>query len=270
MCLLCVRNRFFLLLAAALFAGSLRAQTSNDTAFEHDCCDTIILQRSPHKTLTTVAWAAGYAGATYLCYRFADDDVQRFAQRNQTKTLSFIARNYENIGLGGSSLIITGATAVTSLLTKNKKLQKTAILLAGGHVINDFVTNQFKITFQRHRPNTGDPYNTFDWRGGLKINKSFISSHTSNAFATATAFATVYKDSKWVPIAAYSAAALVGLCRIYNNAHWASDVLGGAAIGFASVKAMNGVYHLVAKKFTFLPQVSNSHYGVTIICFLAK
>lgn len=170
--------------------------------------------------------------------------------------------------MGTSSIIITTATAVTSVITKNKKLQKTAIFLAGGHIINDIVTNQFKITFQRHRPNTGDPYNTFDWRGGPKINLSFISSHTSNAFTTATAFATVYSDSKWIPAVAYSAASLVGLCRIYNNDHWASDVLAGAAVGFASVKAAKGLYNLAAKKFTFIPQVNNGHYGFTLYCAL--
>jgi len=29
----------------------------------------------------------------------------------------------------------------------------------------------------------------------------------------------------------YGGATLMGLSRIYNNQHWASDVLGGAAIG---------------------------------------
>ena len=259
-----------MLLAAILIVASLQAQTNLYSLSSLSADDTLAVKYHSHKTETTIALAAGYAGATYLCYRFADNDVQHFAQSNQNKTLSFIARNYEYIGLGESSIIITGATAVTSLIIKDKKLQKTAILLAGGHLINDLVTNQFKITFQRHRPNTGDPYNTFDWRGGPKENLSFISSHTSNAFATATAFATVYKDSKWVPAVAYSAAALVGLCRIYNNAHWASDVLGGAAIGFASVKAMNGIYHLASQQFTFLTQVSNNHYSVTFICFLTK
>ena len=140
--------------------------------------------------------------------------------------------------------------------------------MVGGHIINDIVTNQFKITFQRHRPNTGDPYNTFDWRGGPKTNLSFISAHTSNAFTTATVFATVYNKSKWVPVVAYSVASLVGLCRIYNNDHWASDVMAGAAVGFASAKTANGLYKLAAKKITFIPQVNNGHYGFALYCSL--
>ena len=222
-------------------------------------------KKGPNKAVKTIIYATGYAGATLLCYRYFDADIKDFAQSNQNETVTSVAETFEQLGTGTANIIITAATGVTSLITKNKKLQKTTILLIGGHIINDIVTNQVKITFQRHRPNTGDPYNTFDWRGGPQINLSLVSAHTSNAFATATAFATCFKDTKWVPIVAYSAAGLVGLCRIYNNAHWASDVLGGAAIGFASVKAMNGIYSLAQKRFSFIPQVDNGHYSITVL-----
>jgi membrane-associated phospholipid phosphatase len=40
----------------------------------------------------------------------------------------------------------------------------------------------------------------------------------------------------------YGGAALVGLSRMYNNRHWASDVITGAAIGtFAGTKVVR--YH---------------------------
>jgi membrane-associated phospholipid phosphatase len=230
--------------------------------------DTTAFKSNKHAAVKTIAMAAGYVGVTYICYRYFDTPIKDFTQSNQNNTVSSIMHTAEYAGLATSSIIITTATAITSIITKDKKLQKTAILLVGGHIINDIVTNQFKITFQRHRPNTGDPYNTFDWRGGPKINLSFISSHTSNAFTTATAFATVYSDSKWVPAVAYSLASLVGLCRIYNNDHWTSDVLAGAAVGFASVKATNGLYKLAAKKFTVIPQVNNGHYGFALYCSL--
>ena len=35
----------------------------------------------------------------------------------------------------------------------------------------------------------------------------------------------------WIKATAYSVASLVGYSRIYHNAHFASDVLAGAAIG---------------------------------------
>ena len=220
---------------------------------------------SGNKTIKTIIYATGYVAATLVCYRYFDTDIKNFAQSNQNETITDIAKAYEHLGVGASSAIITASTGVAALITKNKRLEKTTILLIGGHLINDFVTTQFKITFQRHRPNTGDQYNTFDWRGGPKTNLSFFSAHTSQIFTTATAFATGFNNTKWVPIVAYSLAGLVGLCRIYNNEHWASDVLAGAACGFASVKAVNGIYKLLSKRGSFFPQVSSGHYGMTLL-----
>ncbi len=218
-----------------------------------------------NKTFKITGYTAAYAVGTFLCYKYLDTDIRKLAQSNQNKTVTSVATAYQRLGTGASNIIITAATGITSVIIKNKKLEKTTILLIGGHVINDLLTNQAKITFQRHRPNTGDPYNTFDWRGGPKTNTSFFSAHTSNAFVTATAFATCFKSTKWVPVVAYSAAGLVGLCRIYNNAHWASDVLAGAACGFASVKAMNGIYKLASKHFSFIPEVYHGHYNITAL-----
>jgi len=246
--------------------GFFRAYPQDDSSLlSKDTLVNVNEKNGGNTAFKTVIYATGYVGVTLLCYRYLDTDIKDLAQANQNETVTSIAKTFEQLGTGTSNIIITAATGATSLITKNKKLQKTTILLIGGHVINDIVTNQLKITFQRHRPNTGDPYNTFDWRGGPKENLSFVSAHTSNAFTTATAFATCFKDTKWVPIVAYSAASLVGLCRIYNNAHWASDVLGGAAIGFGSVKAMNGIYALAKKRFSFIPQVDNGHYGFTVL-----
>jgi membrane-associated phospholipid phosphatase len=66
--------------------------------------------------------------------------------------------------------------------------------------------------------------------------QSFPSGHTSSAFATAAALSTeigrLYPDSRgWVKPLLYGSAGLVGVSRIYNNRHWASDVVTGAAIG---------------------------------------
>jgi membrane-associated phospholipid phosphatase len=76
----------------------------------------------------------------------------------------------------------------------------------------------------------------------------------------------MYKDKKWAPPLAYSLATIVGLSRIYNNAHWASDVLAGAAIGFITAKAMTSLYTLANKKsIAFIPQVGNKSGSLKLI-----
>ena len=65
---------------------------------------------------------------------------------------------------------------------------------------------------------------------------SFPSGHTATSFMTATM---LYKEygwrNPWFSIGGYTLAAVTGVSRIMNNAHWMSDVLAGAAIGIGSV-----------------------------------
>ena len=96
-----------------------------------------------------------------------------------------------------------------------------------------------------------DPDNPFDIRfarGFVQDRyQSFPSGHTTAAFATAAAIGTElgYLDSDLqlpVGVALFSAASLVGVSRVYHNAHWATDAVVGAAIGtFAGWKVVR--YH---------------------------
>lgn len=66
--------------------------------------------------------------------------------------------------------------------------------------------------------------------------QSFPSGHTVVAFALASAIAEE-ANSPLVSVAGYSAAALVGWSRLYEDRHWASDVVGGAIVGLIVSRA---------------------------------
>lgn len=69
------------------------------------------------------------------------------------------------------------------------------------------------------RPDTGAP-------------NSFPSGHTAQAFAAATFLHKEYgKDHPMYSVLAYTTATGIGVLRVMNNRHWASDVLVGAGIG---------------------------------------
>jgi len=110
--------------------------------------------------------------------------------------------------------------------------------------------------FGRARPfvDTTGP-NPDDWQLGRGWSRggryqSFPSGHSVAAFAAAGAV-TAETSAYW-PAATYfligpvlyGGAAAVGLSRMYNNRHWASDVIMGAAIGtFAGMKVVR--YHRI-------------------------
>lgn len=65
---------------------------------------------------------------------------------------------------------------------------------------------------------------------------SFPSGHTAQAFAGAVIFCEFAQHNTWLTVSAYVSSAAVGLLRILNNRHWASDVIEGAGFGMASAK----------------------------------
>jgi membrane-associated phospholipid phosphatase len=108
-----------------------------------------------------------------------------------------------------------------------------AIALAGGEA------GAIKIIAGRARPFASlDNAANFGFLRGLRDDKyrSFPSGHTASAFAFAAAVSSEtqrwWPSTRWVigPIL-YSGATLTGMSRIYNEAHWASDVMAGAALG---------------------------------------
>ncbi|HYH15491.1 MAG TPA: phosphatase PAP2 family protein [Flavisolibacter sp.] len=222
------------------------------------------------KPLIKVVASLAYASLTYHCYKEEDNHFRMEMLEQKTDFNTRINRVISPIGLGETNWMALGGTTAFAYLTKDIRLQKAVYIWAGSLAINDMATNQLKLSFQRHRPATGASFNTFDWRAGPGIHKSMPSAHTSNAFATATVFATLYKEKRWVAPFAYGMAAMVGLSRVYDNAHWLSDVMAGAAVGFFSAKAMIAVDNFFSNKgIRIYPQLGR-HTSVTLLYTFEK
>ncbi|MBD0288611.1 MAG: phosphatase PAP2 family protein [Flavisolibacter sp.] len=251
------------ILLCLLLAGTLaQAQQIQDTLQEKNNPAKVISKPKMNIILKSV-FGFSYAGATYWCYRSADTPIQDESQEGKNGLKTRVASSVSPLGLGKVNFIGCGATAAFAYLTRNEELQHASVLWMESLLINDQVTSRLKSNFQRYRPNTGLPSFTFDGEDGPNINRSFPSAHTSTAFTTATLFASFYKDKKWVAPLAYGMATMVGLSRVYDNYHWASDVMAGAAIGFLSAKAVIGLDKLLAKKHIQLyPQIGRRRSAV--------
>ena len=106
-------------------------------------------------------------------------------------------------------------------------------------LLADIIGGAIKLTAGRARPyaDIDNPYDFQLFRGfSDRKYQSFPSGHTINAFAFASTLTREtqfwWPHSTWyVGTVFYGGATLMGLSRIYNNQHWASDVMAGAAIG---------------------------------------
>jgi membrane-associated phospholipid phosphatase len=155
----------------------------------------------------------------------------------------------EAIAHPGAHFIGTGLYAI-GRLGGNERM--AALGLHGTEAIffGLLLTHAIKIGAGRQRPyaDRDRPHNFGFMRGWRQEQyRSFPSGHTLIAFAAAAAV--TEETRRWWPKSAwyiappmYGGATLVALSRMYNNRHWASDVMIGGLIGtFAGLKVVN--YH---------------------------
>jgi membrane-associated phospholipid phosphatase len=139
----------------------------------------------------------------------------------------------------GEIAVVPAAFLVVGHFTHNSYAEKTALLAGEAYVDSAVLDVVLKVATRRLRPSdippTG-PFNDTFFNSRVSnagIDTSFPSSHASAAFAVATVFAHRYRHHRWVPYVAYGAASLISFSRVTNQAHFPSDVILGAALGFA-------------------------------------
>lgn len=143
---------------------------------------------------------------------------------------------------------------------KSGVLDRSMMLLASYALVSLSVSTM-KSASNRLRPNGSNTH-------------SFPSSHTATAFMTAEFLNQEYKhQSIWYSIGGYAIATGTGILRLYNNAHWVSDVVAGAGFGILSTKLTYLVYPYIKKKLfhgdpvnvVFSPGYQNGQLSFTLI-----
>lgn len=191
---------------------------------------------------------------------FADEPIQRNALQLRTRSTAVrtVGKHITNFG-GAYEAYTLAAFGVYGIIFKSERV-KTTTLLATQAAITGFLTEAVVKTFAgRTRPNyysstteaepsfKGPFAKTGKDASGKRSNSSFPSGHTTAAFAAATVFAVEYRNKPAIPIAAYTIASLVGISRITENKHWATDVFTGAALGYLTGRQVSLNYHRYAK-----------------------
>ncbi|MEP7344461.1 MAG: phosphatase PAP2 family protein [Gemmatimonadaceae bacterium] len=139
-------------------------------------------------------------------------------------------------------LALGGSLAVSGWAFHHDFTQHLGTDVVKSVITSGVVTLAIKGSVGRGRPRESpDDADLFHPGKGFFDNNfaSFPSGHTSAAFSSATVLAMELSKahpshSKWIKLGMYGAATAVGLSRMYENAHWASDVFAGAAIGTLS------------------------------------
>jgi membrane-associated phospholipid phosphatase len=179
----------------------------------------------------------------------ADNDIDEWARVQKqnhewvNKSSPFITKFGDTYGFYS----VTAAALLSAACTNEKGVQ-TSLLATQAMITSGVWVHLIKLLTSRERPKADyilskseggkwyGPFAMYDQDSAIKKPYSafdaFPSGHTAVAFSIATVFASQYKDVKAIPVLCYSAATLVGISRMTEHEHWASDVFVGGIIGY--------------------------------------
>jgi len=184
---------------------------------------------------------------------YADERLAHWMRRPgaQVPALQSVADVFNFAGDPGTVIGSVGIYAFGAVAHR-RGVMDAGLHIGESVVAASTITGALKMLVGRARPYVSADSNSYDFgfmrgrKGGQY--QSFPSGHTTAAFAFAAALAgeanTVAKPRRWVAPVVYSAATLVGLARMYDDKHWASDVIVGGSIGFFTARATVRYNHL--------------------------
>ena len=194
--------------------------------------------------------AAGVVGATVALFpvdRSLSVRLQNEYSAPGGKTLNSWANGFDYLAIPGV-FVLAPAFYLVGRFSHDPQLQDLGWHTTEASLVGLGITGILKGFVGRSRPYVSADTNPHDFKfaGGFTSNarSSFPSGHATIAFAAAAA-ATSEVGRMWpryvwiVGPVLYGSAAFVGLARMYQSQHWASDVVLGAGIGtFAGLKVV--------------------------------
>lgn len=190
------------------------------------------------------------AGALITAGLFTTDQSSyNYISKGKDRTKIFRTTSPVITNFGANyGLLSLAAFAGYSFIFNDSKAKETSYLATESFLTSSIWVVSMKWMLSRERPsahNTSGSAAGGKWSGPFGYFKSkprksvsyfdaFPSGHTATAFSIATVIAKQYNQSFYVPLFSYVAASLVGITRIAESTHWASDVFVGAIIGYLS------------------------------------
>ncbi|MEO8563793.1 MAG: phosphatase PAP2 family protein [bacterium] len=212
-------------------------------------CDTCprVTDTRPLFTWRDAALAGGFVALTVSMFPL-DKRLARHLQDSTTQAHRFLRNGSKSVQYAADpgSVIIGASLYGIGRLAHWRSVADLGLHGTEAVAVSGALSALLKGVAGRARPYVSADTNPNDFRFGRGFgnssDQSFPSGHTTAAFAAAAVVTSESqhwgKRAAWIvaPVM-YGGATLVGLSRMYNNAHWASDVALGAAIGtFSGIK----------------------------------
>jgi len=180
--------------------------------------------------------ALGVSAASTLL----DEPFYDYTKNNKTPFLNDLASVGDFLGQPENNYPFMLALWGSGAIANNEWLRDTGIMLFASVTTSGLIQTASKELVGRARPATDvGPY-AFKPFGGVGYH-SFPSGHTMLSVATSWILA---RQINWIPgkVVFFTLPVIVGGSRIYDGAHWFSDIVLGSALGIACAEAVVNIY----------------------------
>lgn len=185
--------------------------------FQWDMCDLAAFG------FVTGATAAATTIDTDLQKRITAD--RQFANNDLLTFGEYYGRDITSVG---ASLVF----GIYGLAANDDDMTTLGLEIFESYIIVNELTRLMKYSFGRARPYMNEGSDHFYMFSGKDAEyQSLPSNHTALAFSLSSVIAS-HTDNYLLKSLIYSPAVLTAIERVYNNAHWTSDVLLGTAVGY--------------------------------------
>jgi membrane-associated phospholipid phosphatase len=223
-------------LRAAVLLWSLLATASVGNAQVQDTIYNKTPLFEPKDALLIGVFAIGTVAVAPIDLQIASK--LQYPGRQENRFLKNAATGFRILGDPGS-LITSIGIYVIGRIDDQPRVQALGLHSAESILLGGAIGGTIKVLAGRQRPYV-DIKNPHSFQLGRGFSgdeyRSFPSGHTIAAFAFASSLTRETQfwwphAGFWIGTVFYGGAGMVGLSRMYNNMHWASDVVAGAAIG---------------------------------------
>ncbi|AXT63725.1 phosphatase PAP2 family protein [Aquimarina sp. AD10] len=133
---------------------------------------------------------------------------------------------------------LTTSVYALGLITKNEKIRKTGVLLIASATAGGLLQTASKTIVGRARPLEGEGNVSFRFWSSEAGYHSFPSGHAILSFTTAYALSKQFK-SPYIKGGLYAVGLLSPVSRLWEEAHWLTDVVLGVAISIVVVDSID-------------------------------
>ncbi|QOI96535.1 MAG: phosphatase PAP2 family protein [Flammeovirgaceae bacterium] len=185
-----------------------------------------------------------------------NDLIDKFEIQEERNEVAPRFRTHADDYLQYAPLVAVYGLNALGLKGEHDFANRTALLVKSELIMMAMVLSLKKFTAVP-RPDTGTP-------------NSFPSGHTAEAFVAATFLHKEYgKEHPLISVLGYTTATGIGVLRIMNNRHWASDVITSAGIGILATNLAYlthqhkwGRKQVVRNSITVAPTYSQASWGM--------